>query len=122
MELLPKARDLAEGERERDPEDEILALIEAFRSDDFGAALDGFEEGKLELIRQRMTSVGEHTNTVLSLLNHNQRTLLAEVIENALTASRPKAAYSVRPDKKRLMLDKLPDSVSDPILKRVLGA
>jgi NAD(P)-dependent dehydrogenase (short-subunit alcohol dehydrogenase family) len=47
--------------------------------------------------------------------------VLAEVVENALTTSRPKAAYSVRPDKKRLMLDKLPDSVSDPILKRVLG-
>lgn len=47
--------------------------------------------------------------------------VLAEVIEEALTTSRPKAAYSVRPDKKRLLLDKLPDSVSDPILKRVLG-
>ena len=47
--------------------------------------------------------------------------VLAEVVEEALTTSRPRSAYSVRPDKKRLLLDKFPDSISDPILKRVLG-
>jgi NAD(P)-dependent dehydrogenase (short-subunit alcohol dehydrogenase family) len=46
---------------------------------------------------------------------------LAAVIEDALTTDRPRAAYSVRPDKRRLLLDKLPTSVSDAILKRVLG-
>ena len=47
--------------------------------------------------------------------------VLAEVIEDALTTSRPKSAYSVRPDKRRLFLDYLPASISDPILKRVMG-
>jgi NAD(P)-dependent dehydrogenase (short-subunit alcohol dehydrogenase family) len=48
--------------------------------------------------------------------------VLAEVVETALTTGKPKAAYSVRPDKRRLLVDKLPTAVSDPILKRVLGA
>ena len=47
--------------------------------------------------------------------------VLAEVVETALTTGRPKAAYSVRPDKRRLFLDKLPTAVSDPIIKRVMG-
>lgn len=47
--------------------------------------------------------------------------IIAEVVLEALTAAKPKIAYSVKPDTARAFLSYLPDSWVDGILKRVLG-
>jgi NAD(P)-dependent dehydrogenase (short-subunit alcohol dehydrogenase family) len=46
--------------------------------------------------------------------------LLAEVVHEALTARRPRPAYSVKPDPGRVMLNLLPARAADALLKRVL--
>lgn len=48
--------------------------------------------------------------------------LLAKVIENALTTKKPRAAYSVKPDKSRVFLEYLPTAFADWILKKVLNS
>jgi len=47
--------------------------------------------------------------------------LLAEVIHTALTARHPRAAYSVKPDLQRTVLDMLPAWAADLLLKLALG-
>jgi NAD(P)-dependent dehydrogenase (short-subunit alcohol dehydrogenase family) len=47
--------------------------------------------------------------------------IIAEVVHEALTAARPKIAYSVKPDFARALLSYLPDGWVDGVLKRVLG-
>jgi NAD(P)-dependent dehydrogenase (short-subunit alcohol dehydrogenase family) len=47
--------------------------------------------------------------------------LLAEVVHKALTSRRPRAAYSVKPDLQRTLLNLLPVRASDALLERVLG-
>lgn len=47
--------------------------------------------------------------------------LLAEVVHTALTARRPRPAYSVRPDRQRAALDRLPAAAADRLLKFALG-
>lgn len=47
--------------------------------------------------------------------------LLAQVIWQAATASKPKARYSVRPDAARTVMHRLPTAVVDRLLKRALG-
>ena len=46
--------------------------------------------------------------------------ILARVIHKALTDSRPKFAYSVKPDKGRSFLEKLPVRWADWVLKKAL--
>ena len=46
--------------------------------------------------------------------------LLAQTIETALTASHPKPAYSVKPDKARSVLELLPVRVADRIYLTVM--
>jgi len=46
--------------------------------------------------------------------------LIARVVEHALTAPRPRAAYSVKPDPARRLLNLLPDRWVDRILQREL--
>jgi NAD(P)-dependent dehydrogenase (short-subunit alcohol dehydrogenase family) len=46
--------------------------------------------------------------------------VLAAVVHRALTARRPKAAYPVRQNRERAVLDRLPTPVADKILARVL--
>lgn len=47
--------------------------------------------------------------------------IIADVILEALTASKPKIAYSVKPDPARALLNYLPARMVDRLLKRVLG-
>jgi len=47
-------------------------------------------------------------------------TLLARVVHRALTAQRPRAAYSVKPDPARTVLNLLPTRLADAILVRVM--
>jgi len=51
---------------------------------------------------------------------HDPR-LLAETVHEALTAKRPKAAYSVKPDPGRTLLNLLPTRAADALLARVMG-
>jgi NAD(P)-dependent dehydrogenase (short-subunit alcohol dehydrogenase family) len=46
--------------------------------------------------------------------------LLASVIFHVLTVAKPKAAYSVKPDVKRMVLNYLPTRWADALLKKVL--
>jgi NAD(P)-dependent dehydrogenase (short-subunit alcohol dehydrogenase family) len=52
----------------------------------------------------------------------NDPRLLAETVHRALTARRPRAAYSVRPDPARRALDWLPTRWADALLRLVLRA
>lgn len=71
------------GDRERikPTHEEIEAIIDAFRTERFAKKLHGFQNERLERLRGRVTRVGEHTDTALTLLTQNQRYLLADVIE-----------------------------------------
>ncbi|HJQ43856.1 MAG TPA: SDR family NAD(P)-dependent oxidoreductase [Jatrophihabitantaceae bacterium] len=51
---------------------------------------------------------------------HDPR-LLAEVVWQAATSPKPKTHYSVRPDRRRAMMDRLPARVVDAALKRGLS-
>lgn len=46
--------------------------------------------------------------------------VLARVIVDAATCGRPRTRYSVRPDRTRVLIDKLPVRMADAILRRVL--
>jgi NAD(P)-dependent dehydrogenase (short-subunit alcohol dehydrogenase family) len=48
--------------------------------------------------------------------------LLAEVVWQAVTAPKPRTHYSVRPDRRRVLMDKLPPRVVDAALKKGLGS
>ena len=51
----------------------------------------------------------------------NDPALLASVVFHVLTVATPKAAYSVKPDVKRMVLDYLPTRLADALLKKVLS-
>jgi hypothetical protein len=46
--------------------------------------------------------------------------VLARAVHRALVARRPRAAYGVREDRGRALLDRLPTRVSDRVLQRVM--
>lgn len=46
--------------------------------------------------------------------------ILAAAVYKAMTTPRPKAAYSVRPDMSRLIMNALPSWLSDTIIKKFL--
>jgi NAD(P)-dependent dehydrogenase (short-subunit alcohol dehydrogenase family) len=47
--------------------------------------------------------------------------VLAEVVWQAVTTPRPRTHYSVRPDRRRALLDRLPARVADAMLRKALG-
>ncbi|MBO0855956.1 MAG: SDR family NAD(P)-dependent oxidoreductase [Nocardia sp.] len=51
----------------------------------------------------------------------NDPAVLAETVWRAATSAKPKRRYSVRPDKSRVVMNRLPDALLDPLLKKVLG-
>ena len=61
--------------------EELLALVDAFEGNDFGKAVDAFHAEKIEIMRDRFSRAGEHTDTVLSILSEGQRNLLADLID-----------------------------------------
>lgn len=65
----------------RPSREELEAIVDAFEGDEFGAAVQSFQDRKLTLIRGRVKHLAKHTNTALSLLTDEQRDLLAELIE-----------------------------------------
>lgn len=75
------------------------------------AAASGYFRTLLENVRER--AVAEHANA-------RDPRLVAEVIHTALTAKKPRAAYSVHPDPARSFLHYLPTRLADVLLKRKL--
>jgi len=51
----------------------------------------------------------------------NEPEVLAEVAWKAASSARPKRRYSVRPDRRRTVMHRLPDAVLDPLLQKLLG-
>lgn len=51
---------------------------------------------------------------------HDPR-ILAEAVWKAATAEKPRRRYSVRPDLRRTVMNRLPDGVLDPLLVKMLG-
>ena len=52
--------------------------------------------------------------------NANEPSLFAKIVLKALTEPKPKTAYSLKPDKTRSFLDKLPVKWADKLIKRAL--
>jgi NAD(P)-dependent dehydrogenase (short-subunit alcohol dehydrogenase family) len=81
-------------------------------------------------IYEKAAAASEHFGELLSVLikrlpaeqaKAHDPEILAAVIERALTATRWKAMYRVRPDKARTALDYLPARTADKVLKTALG-
>jgi len=79
--LKEKLHDDSAEKRVHPTREELLALVGAFEGNDFGKAVDAFHAGKIKIMRERFSRAGEHTDTVLSILNDGQRDLLADIIE-----------------------------------------
>jgi len=67
--------------RLRPSRDELESLVAAFEGDEFEEALDAFHDEKIAILKKRIARAGEHTDTVLTLLDDGQRELLADLIE-----------------------------------------
>ena len=72
--------------------DELESLVTAFEGDEFEQALDGFQAEKIAILHKRLARAGEHTDTVLTLLDDGQRELLADLMERG-----PKAVFQAEP-------------------------
>jgi hypothetical protein len=83
VEGLKKLRKELVGEHGhlRPSRDELEALVAAFEMDDFEAAIEAYQAGKLKIMRERVVHAAEHANTALSMLTEEQRDLLADLIE-----------------------------------------
>jgi NAD(P)-dependent dehydrogenase (short-subunit alcohol dehydrogenase family) len=81
----------------------------------FSNAIEGSSEFKRVLENVREKAEGE------SKKGHDPA-VLASVIYQALTTRSPKAAYSVRPDTARSVLEYLPTAWADWLIKKVLSA
>lgn len=88
-----------------------------------------FQTGMLDSIVPRFEQAAaasvHHGDRLRSLLHRlpaeqakaHDPALLAEVVEQALTARLWRSAYLVRPDRQRMMLDRLPPRVADAVLR-----
>jgi len=73
---------LGEKERLRPSRQELSDLARAFAGDEFPAALEAFRARKSRVLRARFAKAGERTDTVLTLLTREQRSLLADLIQD----------------------------------------
>lgn len=76
--------------------------------------------------RSRSTHFAELTGRVGDLAVDEQRrahdpAILAETVWQAATSTRPRRRYSVRPDPRRALMHRMPDSLLDPLLRRLLA-
>lgn len=74
QELVGKKEEL------RPSREELLALVAAFESEDFASALQELREKKSRILRERVKSASERTDSVLSVFTQEQRELLADLI------------------------------------------
>jgi NAD(P)-dependent dehydrogenase (short-subunit alcohol dehydrogenase family) len=93
-----------------------------------------FQTGMLDSIVARYAEAAEasqyHRDRLRALLRrlpHEQAKahdpeVLAEIVEHALTARRWRSAYLVRPDRQRMLLDRLPPRAADAVLRIALAA
>ncbi|MBW2527235.1 MAG: hypothetical protein JRI23_23845 [Deltaproteobacteria bacterium] len=81
-ELRAMHRELMGPEKRLRPtREELESLVTAFEGDQFEAALESFQKGKVALLNEHIARAGEHTDTVLAILDAGQRALLADLIE-----------------------------------------
>jgi Spy/CpxP family protein refolding chaperone len=73
---------MGEKERLRPSRQDLSDLAVAFASDGFPAALEAFRAKKTRVLRARFAKAGERTDTVLTLLTPEQRSLLADLIQD----------------------------------------
>jgi Spy/CpxP family protein refolding chaperone len=59
---------------------ELLALVDAFKGDNFDSALEAFRADKLAILRDRVAQAGQRTDTLLAIFTPEQRDLLADLI------------------------------------------
>jgi len=65
----------------RPSEEEVDALIDAFEDDDFADVLDEFASEKLAIAHEHLANAGSTVDGALSILSPEQRSLLAQWIE-----------------------------------------
>ncbi len=91
---IEKVRDrvLGQSKRLRPTAEELYDLIGAFETEDFAAALDDFHAEKAPLLREKLANAGDNADTVLGILEDEQRALLADIIEDGSGVLKPNAA------------------------------
>jgi Spy/CpxP family protein refolding chaperone len=72
---------LGEAKRLRPTAEELYDLVDAFETEQFAEALDAFHADKGPLLREKLATAGDHADTVLGLLETDQRDVLAQLIE-----------------------------------------
>lgn len=87
----------------------------ASMADNFDRALGFSRYFEKQLIRVKTLALKEQTKA------HSPE-IIASTVLKALTCNRPKAAYSVKADPGRSLLEVLPSSISDYIVKKVIGS
>lgn len=92
-----------------------------FRTDMVGGIRDAFERAAAssETFAKLIRKVG--SMAVNEEHKAHDPDVLAEVVWTAVTAPRPRTHYSVRPDRRRALMDRLPPRVVDALLKKSLG-
>jgi NAD(P)-dependent dehydrogenase (short-subunit alcohol dehydrogenase family) len=92
-----------------------------FRTDMVGGIRDAFDRAATtsETFAKLIGKVG--ALAMAEEAKANDPELLAEVIWTAVTSPRPKTHYSVRPERRRALMDKLPPRVVDVLLKKALA-
>lgn len=88
----------------------MVASIES----NFTKAVEASTYFTKQLKRVRALAMHEHDKA-------NDPLILARTVHHALSVTRPKAAYSVKPDKMRASMDYFPTSWIDALLKKVLN-
>lgn len=82
MDKLDKAREelIKEKKGLRPSREQLDDLVDAFETDDFVAKMNAFHEDKLTLMREHVAKAGDHVDAVLTILDEDQRHVLAELI------------------------------------------
>jgi len=88
----------------------MVASIEA----NFSKAADASTYFKKQLTRVKSLAMNENNKA-------NDPLILAQTVHQALSVTRPKAAYSVKPDKIRASMDYFPVKWVDALLRKVLN-
>ncbi len=73
---------MGESEQIRPTAEELYALVDAFEGEDFRTALYSFNAKKMSIVQKRVARAGERTNSVLSIFTPEQRTLIADLIQD----------------------------------------
>jgi hypothetical protein len=73
---------VGERKRLRPSRQELSDLVNAFEGENFPSVLEAFRVKKSKVLRQRIARAGERTDSVLNVLSPEQRSLLADLIQD----------------------------------------